>query len=299
MSLSIEEKLLKRASYASVIVAVTLILVKAMVVFASESVGVLASLVDSGMDTIASVINLIAVNYALKPADDEHRFGHGKAEDLAGLAQAAFISGSAAFLLFNAVDRIFNPVDIQFHGWAIAVMVFSIVLTFALVVFQRYVVKKTHSTAIAGDSLHFEGDLLMNLAVIIGLIFAIYGINQIDVLLGFVIAVYILVSAIRLGLSATNRLMDADLGDDVRAKIRAIIKEHPEVLGLHELRTRRSGRVSFIQFHMELDGNMPLHQAHHLAEDIEAQVVAVIPNAEVIIHQDPAPEEGKELQFTR
>lgn len=299
MTAHTQETLLKQASYASVAVAVTLIIVKTVVYLLSDSVGVLASLVDSSMDAITSVINLMAVHYALKPADNEHRFGHGKAEDLSGLAQAAFILGSAVFLLLNAVDGMLHPIEVKFQGWAIGVMVFSILLTFALVVFQRYVVKKTQSTAIAGDSLHFEGDLWMNLAVIVGLVFALYGIHQIDVILGFCIAIYIIVSAVKLGLSASNRLMDVDLGEDVRSQIREIVDTHSEVLGLHELRTRRSGRISFIQFHLELDGNISLQDAHSLSNEIEAHVMAAIPNAEVIIHQDPAPKNQEELQFRR
>ncbi len=292
-------RLLKQASYASVAVAFVLIIVKTLTVLMTDSVGVFASLLDSSMDAITSIINLFAVRYALKPADDEHRFGYGKAEDLAGLAQAAFIAGTAVFLLINATERLLHPSEIQHAEIAIAVMVFSVLLTLPLVMFQRYVVRQTKSNAIAGDSLHYEGDILMNAAIIAGLVFALYGFGWVDAALGLLIGLYILVSAIRLGLRSANMLMDVDMGEDVRQRICEIVDQHPEVKGLHELRTRQSGHLAFIQMHIELDGSLSLLDAHLLTEEIEEKVKAQVPNAEVFIHQDPISVVTQSPKFTR
>jgi ferrous-iron efflux pump FieF len=282
------ETQLRRATYASVLTALVLIAAKLLAWLWTGSISVLASLVDSLMDSIASAINLVAVRYSLAPPDAEHRFGHGKAEPLAGLAQAGFVSGSAVFLLFHAIDRLRYPRPLRDIGIGIVVMVFSILSTAALLTLQRRVIKKTQSTAIRADALHYATDLLTNLAVVAGLLLASFGWGWADPVFAIVIAVYIFYSAIRIGFEGFEQLMDRELPRDTQEKILSVAKSHPDVLGVHDLRTRRSGRLRFVQLHLELEDHLPLTRAHAVADQVEAQILTLLPNAEVIIHQDPA-----------
>ena len=293
------QRLMRLATYASVSVASVLIAVKIGSWLMTESVSLLSTLVDSLLDAVASIFNLVAVHHALQPADREHRFGHGKAEPLAGLAQAAFIAGSAAFLLFQAVERMVHPRPVANVEIGIAAMVVSIVLTFALVMFQRYVVKKTGSVAVGADQLHYQGDLLTNASVIVSLVLASrFGIGFADPLFAIAIAIYIVWSARGIAIDSLNLLMDRELPDEDRRKIRALCEAHPEVRGVHDLRTRSSGQQVFIQLHLELDGAMTLHDVHEVSEAVMHEIEAAFPNAEVIIHEDPegVPEPRKTFQ---
>jgi ferrous-iron efflux pump FieF len=281
-------RLMQRATYASIAVAMILILAKTVAWGITESVSVLSSLLDSLLDAVASAVNLFAVRHALTPADREHRFGHGKAEPLAGLAQAAFITGSAILLLMQAVRRLHDPQPIAGSEIGIGVMVFSIVMTFALVAYQRYVVRATGSVAISADRLHYAGDVLLNGSVIVSLILSgWFGFRYADPVFGFAIGLYILVSALRIGRQSLDLLMDRELPDDQRAKIREIALAHPEVKSVHDLRTRSSGLDIFIQLHIEMDPQMTLRRAHEVSDAVEREIMAVFPNSEVIIHQDP------------
>ena len=276
------------ATYASVATASVLIVVKFIAWEATGSLSLLAALIDSVLDMAASVVNLIAVRHALTPPDREHRFGHGKAEPLAALGQAAFICGSALFLVFEVIDRLIKPAPIEHGNIGLAVMVFSIVATLALVAFQRYVIARTKSLAIAADSLHYRGDILMNVAVIVALLLSVnLGWLYIDPLFGLGIAAYIVYNAWLIGRDALNMLMDRELPEDERARIRDLILAHPEVQGLHDLRTRASGPHFFIQCHVEMDGELRLWDAHEVADRIEKQLMEAFPGAEVIIHEDP------------
>ena len=281
-------RLMRSATYASVGVAVTLIVAKMGAWVMTDSVAVLSTLIDSLLDAAASVITLFAVRHALVPADSEHRFGHGKAEALAALGQAAFITGSACLLVFEAVRRIFEPHVVTHELIGIAVMVFSIVLTLVLVQYQRYVVRATRSVAITADSLHYIGDLLVNTAVIAALVATAWlGWRWIDPVLALLVAAYILVSAWRIVRGSLDMLMDRELPDDERMRIREIALAHPEVHDMHDLRSRRSGTDTFIQLHVELDGALTLSAAHEISDAIEGEIRAAFPHAEVIIHQDP------------
>ena len=279
--------LLKRVTLASTLTALVLIALKLVTWLWTGSVSMLASLVDSAMDAIASLINLLAVRYALVPADDEHRFGHGKAESLAGLAQAAFISGSALFLLLHAVDRILHPAPVQRTTLGIAVIVFSLALTLALLTYQRYVIRHTGSVAIRADALHYATDVLSNLGVIAALLLAQFGLPIFDPILAIAIAGYILIGAWRIGRDSLDHLMDRELDDAVRERIKQLALEHTEVRGIHELRTRRAGQTSFIQLHLEMEPQLTLAEAHAIADMVEAQIRAAVPASDVIIHQDP------------
>jgi ferrous-iron efflux pump FieF len=249
---------------------------------------VLSTLIDSLLDAVASVITLFAVHHALVPADREHRFGHGKAEALAALGQAAFITGSACLLVVEAVRRFFQPHEVTRELVGIAVMVLSIVLTLVLVQYQRYVVRKTASVAIGADSLHYVGDLLVNGAVIAALVATAWlGWQWVDPVLALCVAGYILISAWRIARSSLDMLMDRELPDEDRKRIREIVLAHPEVHAFHDLRSRRSGTDTFIQLHIELDGELTVEQAHDISDAVEEEIRAAFPNAEVIIHQDP------------
>ena len=279
---------MRTATYASVAVAGTLIVVKLAAWRFTDSVSLLSTLIDSLLDAAASMISLLAVRHALMPADREHRFGHGKAEPLAALAQTAFIAGSAIFLVLEAGHRLFAPRPVLHVDVGIGVMILAIVVTFALTRFQAHVVRKTGSVAIKADSLHYVGDILVNAAVIVALLLASqFGWFIADPLFGIAIAGYILIIAWRIARGAFDMLMDRELPERERARIRRIILEHPSVIDMHDLRTRASGRKTFIQVHIELDGNLSLYRAHDVADEVEASLRAAYPGAGVIIHQDP------------
>jgi ferrous-iron efflux pump FieF len=281
-------RLLRLATYASVTTAVILILAKLIAWFISDSVSILATLVDSSLDVLASVINMIAVHHALQPADREHRFGHGKAEALAGLGQSMFIAGSAGILLLQGISRLINPQPLEKGlGLGISVMLLSILATIVLLSFQRYVIRRTDSTAIKADALHYKTDLLVNGSVIVALVLTFYGWDFVDPLFAIAIAVFILHSAWQIVREAVNLLMDHELPDEDRKKIRALITNHPDAIGFHDLRTRQSGNTVFVQLHLELDENLPLKQAHTIADQLENKIAALFEDAEVIIHEDP------------
>ncbi len=292
------EGLLKAATYASVTVALVLILAKFGAWLFTDSVSLLSTLVDSLLDAAASMINLFAVHQALQPADSEHRFGHGKAEPLAGLAQAAFISGSAAFLLLQAGERLFRPKGIENSDIGIAVMVFAIALTLFLVAFQRSVVRRTGSVAIRADSLHYQADVLVNVSVIVSLLLATkLGWTLADPLFAVAIVGYIVWGAWRIGRAALNLLMDRELPDADRQHIRDIVMAHPGVLDLHDMRTRSSGTQVFIQMHLEFDGDMKLRDVHEISESVMHEVETAFPNAEVLVHEDPQGVDEKRADF--
>ncbi len=281
-------RLMRWATYASVSVASVLIAAKFAAWVATDSVSLLSTLIDSLLDAVASLLNLVAVRHALEPADKEHRFGHGKAEAMSGLAQAAFICGSAAFLLIEAGERLAHPRGIENTGVGYAVMVFAIVMTLALVLFQRHVVKQTGSVAITADSAHYQMDILVNVSVIVSLaLVSTLGWTLADPLFALAIAVYIVWGAWRIGMTAYNMLMDRELDDAERLIIQDIALAHPNVVGLHDLRTRRSGHQVFIQMHLEMDGEISLLDAHAISDAVEASVKEAFPSAEILIHEDP------------
>lgn len=281
------ERLLKLATYASVTTAALLIAAKTAAYWYTDSVSVLASLVDSLMDAGASLLNLLAVHYALSPPDKEHRYGHGKAESIAGLAQATFIAGSGLFLILHALERLMNPKPIEDLEIGLWVMGFAIAATTVLMFIQYYVIRRTHSTAIRADALHYKTDLLTNSAIIAALLLSQTGWLGIDPLFALAIAVYVLYSAWQIGFQAFHDLLDHELPEEKRQQILKIAREQAGVLGVHDLRTRMSGRDIFIQMHLELPDNLPLIQAHAIADAVEKKIETAIPMAEVVIHQDP------------
>ncbi|MFT7178600.1 MAG: ferrous-iron efflux pump FieF [Oceanospirillaceae bacterium] len=280
-------QLIKLATWASVLVALSLIIIKTWAWDQTQSVSLLASLIDSIMDSAASLINFFAVRYAMAPADKEHRFGHGKAEALAGLAQALLILSSIGLLLSLTLGRLWDPVVVEKTPLGISVMIASMVLTAALIVLQQHVVKRTQSTAIEADSLHYVSDLFMNFGVIIALVLAAYGFYGADPYLALGISAYIVYSAWGIAKTAFHLLLDHELSDEERLIITQLALTQPLVLGMHDLRSRQSGHMQFIQLHLDLQDDMLLMHAHDVADALEQRIIEVFPYADVIIHLDP------------
>ena len=283
-----KDHLVRLASYASVAVAATLIIVKLYAWHFTNSVSILSSLVDSLLDILASLVIVFAVHHALQPADREHRFGHGKAESIAGLGQSLFVIGSAFYLVYESIFRIFSPQAIQSSTIGIVAMLFSIFLSMALVSFQRYVIKVSGSVAISADSLHYKGDILLNGSVIVAIVLSVYFQWVLaDPIIAIAIAGYIFYLACKIVQESLGFLMDRELPDEDRNRIKKAVLSHTEVEGIHDLRTRSSGRFSFIQFHLEIDGKKSLTESHRISDEVERAVQKHFPNAEILIHQDP------------
>lgn len=282
-------RLKRMATNASVAVGATLATAKLGAWLLTDSVTILSSLLDSIVDVIASLVLFWTVRHALRPPDRSHRYGHGKAEPLGALAQAAFIGGSGIVLIVQAAGRFFNPVPLTATGIGIGVMVCSIVMTFGLVMFQRYVIRRTDSLAIGADQLHYAGDLLVNLAVIATLLaYQATGAAWLDSLAAAGIAGYLLFNAAMIGRGSFDVLMDKELSREDRKRIREIVTGVEGAEGLHDLRTRSSGTVPFIELHLEVDGALTVQAAHDIADAVEDSLREVYPSAEIILHQEPA-----------
>jgi ferrous-iron efflux pump FieF len=279
--------LLHAATNAAVAVAVVLTCAKLSTYWLSGSVALLASAVDSALDASASLLNLLAVRYALKPADAGHRFGHGKSESLAGLGQAVFVGLSGVYVIWRAVLRLIDPQPLSAAVPAVVVMLGSLLLTLALVSFQRHVLRRTDSPAIKADTLHYVSDVASNVAALLALLLTRAGWVRADPCFGLVIALVTLYGALRIALESFEVLMDHELPTEARTRIEGIILAHDQVRGVHELRTRRSGSTTLIQCHLELDADTSLRAANQVAHEVSAALDAAFPGADVIIHQDP------------
>ena len=282
-------RLMRRAAIASLAVSLGLVAIKAVAYFASNSVAMLASLADSALDLFTSAINIFAIREALMPADREHRFGHGKAEPLAGLAQGAFITASALFLIIQGVGRILSPEALDHGALALGVMLASIAAAIGLILYERHVVAQTRSVAIGADMMHYLADLATNIGVVLALLLVMgAGWGLADPIIALLVAAAMLWTAARVLRVSMDQLMDRELPDEDRARIIAIVKRHPDVRSLHDLRTRAAGLTHFIQLHIELDPDISLTRAHRISDAVEQDIMAAYPGAEVIIHQDPA-----------
>jgi len=279
--------LINRAGHAAIMAASLLIIVKLVAWFMTGSSSILAALTDSLMDVTTSIINLFAIKIALQPADKEHRFGHGKAESLAGLAQAAFISGSSIFLMINGVSALVNNQPIHSSNIGISVMVFSLLITLALVLFQSYVVRKTNSMAIKADALHYRTDIMLNGSVLLAIILASYGWHWADGAFAIGVSLFILYGAWEIGIQSIDALMDKQLPQEDQELIIKRAYSVKGVRGVHDLRTRYSGYIKFIQLHLELDDEQSLFDAHQKADDLELILEADFPGADILIHLDP------------
>lgn len=292
-------KQVKRAANFAVAVATILIIAKAFAWWQTGSIAILAAMTDSLVDLFASITNIFVLRFALQPADDKHTFGHGKAESLAALAQSAFITGSAAFLLLQGIQRLTEPQLVQSSELGIGISLFSIVLTAMLVWYQRRVVKLTGSPAIAADSLHYQTDLYMNTAILIAMVLNLFGIVYADALFAIGIAFYILYSAGKMLWEAMQSLLDQALPKEEIDKIWLIALEQPHIISIHDLKTRRAGAVRFIQLHLEMADDLTLMEAHAITDSLEQKILTAFPQSEVIIHQEPTSvvqQEAKEKQ---
>lgn len=279
--------LVKSAAFASVCTAMLLLLAKVFAWAISDSTSVLSSLLDSLMDIMASLVNLYAIRYALMPADDDHPFGHAKAEGIAALVQSAFILGSTVLLLLQVGERFLNPKAITAIEESVWVMVFSVSATVCLVVYQRFVARKTKSLAVKADSAHYYGDILTGLAVIVALFASKLGWHWLDPAIALLVAVILLYSVVGIVREAMAVLMDEALSPEDEESLRQVVLANERVRGVHDLMTRRSGRTEFIQLHLELDGQQSLYAAHAICREVEQAIKHRFPEAHLIIHQDP------------
>lgn len=282
-------RLKRLATAASMSVATILIITKVTAFLMTNSVSLLSSLMDSFFDLLASLVTLLGVIHAATPADEDHRYGHGKLEALAALAQAVFVLGSSLFLIVESVRRFITPEAVKDAEIGIGVMLLSIILTGLLITFQKYVVHKTKSVAISADRLHYTGDLLMNAAVIAALLLAKYtGWSYFDPIFALLIAGVLLRGAWGILMSSSDILMDKELPEADRRRIEEIATSHPHVESIHDLRTRSTGNHLFIEFHVEMDGSMTLNRAHDITEELEKKLYAAFPKSEILMHQEPA-----------
>lgn len=281
-------RLMRSATYASVAVAVGLVIAKTWAWRATDSVSVLSSLADSFLDILASLLTFWAVRFSLEPADVEHRFGHGKSEGLAALLQSVIIAGSGLFVGFEAVRRLLAPAPLERPVAGIAVILASTLVTLALLSWQRYVSRETGSMAIAADAVHYQTDLFVNVSVVAAVAIAAFtGLAWVDPAVGLVVAAYLAWGAGSIAAKSLDILLDREIPDADRQRIRELAVRHPEVLGFHDLRTRHGGSGYIVQFHLELDGQTSLVATHRILDEVEAWIEGAYPGCEIIIHPDP------------
>ena len=277
-----------RAAMASIAMAVFLVGLKTWASIQTGSMAMLGSLADSALDLLASLVVLAGVRIAAQPADNDHRFGHGKAEALAALVQVILISLSAIFIGGRSVVRLLAGAQTQEAELGIGVSVVAIAFTIALITYQRYVVRKTGSLAISTDRLHYASDLLLNSSVIAALILDQYaGLAGADAVFGLLIAAWLLFGAWRSSSHALDQLMDREWPEDLRARFLAACTEYPELAGLHDLRTRTSGTHNFAQFHVWVPSDWTVAEAHERMDRIEEELQARFPATEILMHLDP------------
>jgi ferrous-iron efflux pump FieF len=280
--------LTRRVTVYSVVTALILVAIKLAVWLASGSVALLASLADSGLDLVASLGTFFAVRYAVAPPDQEHRFGHGKAEAFASLMQAGLVFASAALIGREAIGDLVHPHPIASQGWAIAVMLVSIVLTGLLITAQGRVLRRTSSVAVSGDRAHYAADLASNVIALAGIAAAVWlGRDSFDAAAALVVAAILLWGAVGVFREASGQLMDRELPDAERARIVALMTEDPRLTDVHQLRTRASGPFVHMQMHIDLDPQLTLEAAHQVIVAAEKRVLAAFPSADIIIHADP------------
>ncbi|PSJ37602.1 cation diffusion facilitator family transporter [Allosphingosinicella deserti] len=280
--------LAKRAAVASVSVALFLLLLKAFAAWTTGSVAMLGSLADTALDVIASLITLYGVRVAAAPADEGHRFGHGKAEALAALGQVALITASAIGIAWRAVDRLIAGTVTADAEYGIGVSLLAIATTLALLSYQRRVIARTGSVAIEADHVHYQSDLLLNASVIAALVVDQYlGLSGADPLFGIVIALWLLFGAWRASARAIDQLMDREWPEEKRRRFIEAASRHPELKGMHDLRTRTSGAHDFVQFHVWVDPEMTVAEAHRVMDEVEHKLEEEFPGCEILIHVDP------------
>lgn len=279
----------RRSGKLTIGVALIIVVIKLFAAIDTNAASILASLMDAMMDVGVSLLNFVALRYALKPADDDHRFGHGKAEAVMALFQAAFLAGAAFVLLYQGVNRIYLPAPIGAINNGIWAMLVCSGLTLMLVLLQRWIIKKTGSLAVAADQAHYRSDLLMNAAVLLALYLVQNSLLWADAAIAILIALYLLFNAAQLLRESMVHLLDEELPEAERQQILQHLLQMPGVLGVEQLRTRRAGPRIFIQLRLLLPQDWSLQKAHQVTDLAEQQIAAFYRDAEVIIHPDPLP----------
>lgn len=284
------QRLMRLATVASTSVALTLVGAKAVAWLVTDSVSMLSSLVDTSLDLVGSLITFFAVRQALVPADADHRFGHGKAEALAGLVQAGFIAASGCALLFAVAERLNAPKQVREEGVGLMISALALVLTICLVFFQRHVVRRTGSVAIGADMAHYGTDLVATLVTGVGLfISGFFDQPLIDSGIAGLVALYLMHGSWNVGRNSLDILMDRELPEEDRRRVEQIARQNPGVKNVHELRTRSGGLTRFIQLHIEVDRNLSLLVGHDIGRQVQGEIAKAFPGAEIILHVDPAP----------
>lgn len=287
-SMAERNSLTTKAALASASVAVMLLLLKSWAVWQTGSMAMLGSLADTALDLLASLVMLAGVRIAAQPADDDHRFGHGKAEALVAMFQIIVITVSAIGIGWNAVDRLRSGQVTANAEYGVGVSLIAIAATFALIAYQRHVIARTKSVAIKADSLHYASDLALNGAVIVALLLDQYaGLTGADPLFGLLIALWLIWSAWRNASDALDQLMDKEWPEYKKKRFIDLAMTHPELKGIHDLRTRTSGAHDFVQFHVWVDPAMTVRHAHDVMDAVEAKLMAAFPGTEILIHPDP------------
>lgn len=280
--------LTRRVTLLSTATAAVLIGVKLAAWLMSGSVALLASLADSGLDLLASLVTVYAVRYAASPPDAGHRFGHGKAEAFASLLQGGLVFSSAALIGREAIDHILDPHPVKAEGWAMAAMAVSIVLTFLLIAAQARVLKATRSVAVSGDRAHYAADLASNVMALAGIgLAALLRQPLADAVAGLLVALWLVWGAVGVFRQASDQLMDRELPEEARAHIVALATADPRLTDIHQLRTRASGPYIHMQMHADLDPDLTLEQAHAVVVEAEKRILTAFPAADIIIHLDP------------
>lgn len=280
--------LARSAAFASIATALLLVGLKLWAALQTGSTAMYGSLADTTLDFIASLATLAGVWVAAQPDDRQHRFGHGKAEALAAMFQVVLISISALGLAFRAIGEFIAGSRTEAASDGIIVSGIAMAATLALLAWQKVVIRRTGSIAIATDHVHYQSDLLLNLAVIAALVLDQYaGIAGSDPVFGLVIALWLGWGARKASREAINHLMDREWPEDKKQRFLEVLGRHPELRGVHDLRTRTSGNRDFVQFHVWVDGSMSVTSAHKVMDEIEAKIIAEFPDVEILIHPDP------------
>ncbi len=291
-------KLTSRAAIASVSMALFLLGLKAWATWETKSVSMLGSLADTGLDIIASLVTLYSVRLAAQPADHDHRFGHGKAEALAALFQTGLIVASAIAIGWRGISQFGNASPPEHPELGIGVSIVAIITTYALITYQKHVVKQTGSVAIHADHVHYSSDLLLNASVIAALVLdTMLGLRGADPLFGVAIAAWLIWHAREVAMTAIDQLMDKEWPPEKRARFLGVAQSHPELKGIHDMRTRTSGAHDFVQFHVWVDPDMTVLQAHRVMDEVEAKLMAEFPGTEVLIHPDPEGHAAEEMGY--
>ena len=283
-----ENTLMKQAGRASLLVAMTLIALKLATFLITGSVAILSTLFDSAQDLMTSGVNMVAIHQSIEPADNEHRFGHGKAQALGSLIQSFIIAGAGLFLMAESIERFCEPKALVHIGIGILITIVAIIMTAALVYFQTIVIQKTGSLSIKADRAHYSGDILMNIGVIVSMLLSHYmGWTRVDAIFGIAVSFYLFLVVYHIAKDSFQMLMDTEMPGSFRREIKELAYSFPEVTGVYGLKTRQSGSNAFVQFCVQLKNTMTLQDVHEITDLIEKKIQDRFPETEVIIHPEP------------